>query len=293
MGCAVSFGLGKNLYDAASRGMSRGSYSMGSELLMMLPCFLALGVFVGFCAGLLGIGGGLILVPGLYYLSQQFGMGDQDEDALIHMALATSMAIILPTAISSSWAQIKRKAVDWSAIKMMLPGLAVGVIIGISIVSKINSEILKIIFSIGLTAIAVSIITKKENSKSFPFLNEKKFAIPFSMLFGVLATFLGIGGAVLNVPYLNRAGLHLKTAIASSTVLGAVIAFVATAGYLLSEFEGKSYINFMAVLMIVPASVVMAPIGVKISHKIPVEKLKIMFASMLILIAAKMFFEAL
>lgn len=266
---------------------------MESELMIILPSFLALGVFVGFWAGLLGIGGGLILVPGLYYLLKLFGMETQDDNALIHIALATSMAIILPTAISSSWAQIKRKAVDWPAIKMMIPGLAIGVIVGISIVSKINSEFLKIIFSVGLTLIAISIILKKENSKSFVFLNEKKFVIPFSVLFGILATFLGIGGAVLNVPYLNRAGLPLKTAIATGTVLGAVIAFVATLGYLWSGHGGSGYINFMAVAMIVPASVLMAPLGVKISHKIPVAKLKIMFAAVLILVAAKMFYEAL
>jgi uncharacterized membrane protein YfcA len=266
---------------------------MGLELLVILPSFLALGVFVGFCAGLLGIGGGLILVPGLYYLLKHFGLETQSDDVLIHTALATSMAIILPTGISSSWAQIKRKAVDWPAIKMMIPGLTIGVIIGIAIVSKINSEVLKIIFSVGLTAIAASIIFKKENSKSFPVLNKKVCAIPFSIVFGILATFLGIGGAVLNVPYLNRAGLPLKTAIATGSVLGAVIAFVATIGYLVSELGGHGYINFMAFLMIVPASVIMAPIGVRISHTIPVGKLKIMFASMLILVAAKMFFEAL
>ncbi len=266
---------------------------MGSELLVILPSFLALGVFVGFCAGLLGIGGGLILVPGLYYLLKEAGLETQSDDILIHTALATSMAIILPTAISSSWAQIKRKAVDWPSVKMMIPGLTVGVVIGIAIVSEINSEVLKIIFSVGLTAIALSIIFKKENSKSFPVLNKMKCVVPFSMIFGILATFLGIGGAVLNVPYLNRAGLPLKTAIATGAVLGAVIAFIATIGYLFSQVQGHGFINFMAFLMIVPASVLMAPIGVKVSHSIPVGKLKIMFAAMLILVAAKMFFEAL
>lgn len=266
---------------------------MGSELFVILPSFLALGLFTGFCAGLLGIGGGLILVPGLYYLLKHAGLETQNDDVLIHTALATSMAIILPTGIASSWAQIKRKAVDWSSIKMMMPGLAIGVVIGISIVSKINSEILKIIFSVGLTAIAISIIFKKENSKSFPVLNETKCVVPFSIVFGVLATFLGIGGAVLNVPYLNRAGVPLKTAIATGSVLGTLIALIATLGYLFSAGEGHGLINFMAFLMIVPASVLMAPVGVRVSHATPVDKLRIMFAAMLVLVAAKMFFEVL
>lgn len=267
---------------------------MSSELLIMLPSFLALGAFVGFCAGLLGIGGGLILVPGLYYLLKHFGLETQNDDILMHTALATSMAVILPTAISSSWAQIKRKAVDWASIKMMTPGLVIGVIIGIIVVAGIDSQVLKIIFSVGLTAIAASIIFKKEDSKPFPVLNKMACAVPFSIVFGILATFLGIGGAVLNVPYLNRGGLPLKTAIATGAVLGAVIALIATLGYLITGgHTGGGYINYMAFIMIVPASVLMAPIGVKISHSIPVAKLKIIFASVLILVAAKMFFEAL
>ncbi len=264
-----------------------------SDILVMLPSFLLLGVFVGFCAGLLGIGGGLILVPGLYYLLKHGGLEGQSEDVLIHTALATSMTIILPTAISSSWAQIKRKAVDWPAIKLMTPGLVLGVSAGIFLVSKVESEILKIIFSVGLTAIACSIIFKKENSASYPVLYKKMVAIPASIIFGIFATFLGIGGAVLNVPYLNRAGLPLKTAIASGSVLGAIIALIATVGYVISSYGGTNYIHYMAFLMIVPASVLMAPVGVRVSHKIPVTKLKIMFATLLILVAAKMCFEAL
>ena len=262
--------------------------TMGSDILVMLPSFLILGVFVGFCAGLLGIGGGLILVPGLYYLLKHAGLETSSDEVLIHTALATSMAVILPTSLSSSWAQIKRKAVDWPSIKLMMPGLVIGVTIGLMVVSGMKSEILKIIFSIGLTLIAISIIFRKDNSQSLPILKQKICAIPFSIIFGILATFLGIGGAVLNVPYLNRGGLPLKTAIATGTVLGVVISVVATIGYL---FAGS--INFLAVIMIVPTSVLMAPVGVKVSHKIPVEKLKIMFASVLIIVAAKMFYESL
>jgi uncharacterized membrane protein YfcA len=210
----------------------------------------------------------------------------------MHTALATSMAIILPTGLSSSWAQIKRKAVDWPSIKLMAPGLMIGVVLGIGIVSKMSSEILKIIFSVGLTCIALSIIFKKENAVSYPVLKKLKCAIPFSMMFGVVATFLGIGGAVLNVPYLNRAGLPLKTAIATGSVLGVFISLVATIGYLFSGHGSSGYIHTMAFLMVVPASVLVAPLGVKVSHAIPVEKLKVMFASLLILVAAKMFFEA-
>lgn len=266
---------------------------MTSELLLVLPGFLMLGAFVGFCAGFLGIGGGLILVPGLYYLLKYVGLEGQSEDVFMHTALATSMAIILPTAISSSWAQIKRKAVDWASIRLMVPGLVIGVVIGLSVISGMDSQILKIIFSIGLTGIAASMIMKGENAKNYPVLQTYPCALPFSIVFGVAATFLGIGGAVLNVPYLNRAGVPLKTAIATGSVLGVVIAFIATIGYLVKSHDGHSEINALAFMMIVPASVLVAPFGVKMSHRVPVAKLKIIFATLLMILAIKMFIEAL
>lgn len=264
---------------------------MGSELLVVLPGFLFLGVIVGISAGLLGIGGGLILVPGLYYLLGHSDLNTPNDNFLIHVALATSMAIILPTTLSSSWAQIKRKAVDWELIRKMAPGLIIGVTMGVAMVSKIDGEIIKVIFSVGLTLIACSMIFRKETSRSFPFLTQIKWVLPFSTLFGILATFLGIGGAVLNVPYLNRAGIPLRTAIATGSVLGAIVAFVATFSYAWTAYQGPKYVDLLAVLMIVPISVVMAPIGVKISHAMPVAKLRILFSTLLMLVALKMLSE--
>ena len=260
--------------------------------MLMIPSFLALGVFVGFCAGLLGIGGGLILVPALYYLFKIFGMLGGDDDILIHTALATSMAIILPTGASSSWAQIKRKAVDWSIIRLMTPGLIVGVVCGIMVVTEMDGDVLKTIFAVGLSLIALSMIFKGENSKVFPALIQKRYAYPFTALFGIAATFLGIGGAVMNVPYLNQAGIGLKTAIASGAVLGVMIALIATIGYVVTGDGALGYINLQAFLMIVPASILMAPLGVKVSHMLPVQKLKIIFASLLVIVSVNMIYEA-
>lgn len=265
---------------------------MNPDLILMIPIFLALGAFVGFCAGLLGIGGGLILVPALYYLFKIFGMVDGGDDIFIHTALATSMAIILPTGVSSSWAQIKRKAIDWTMIRLMTPGLMMGVICGIFLVTKMEGDVLKIIFAIGLSLIALSMFFKRENSKIFPVLIQKKFAYPFSTLFGIVAIFLGIGGAVMNVPYLNRAGIPLKSAIAAGAVLGVMISLVATIGYVVSGDGALGYINIEALLMIVPASILMAPLGVKVSHALPVSKLRIILASLLVIVSINMIYEA-
>lgn len=263
---------------------------MISEFIILLPSFVVLGAFVGFCAGLLGIGGGLILVPSLYYLLTHFGTGI-DESSAMRMALATSMAIIVPTGISSSWAQIKRKAVDWNVIRFMAPGLIVGVFVGVAVVSKTDSAALKYIFSIGVILIAMMMIFRKENEGIVPALQKPVFAYPTTFFFGVFAAMMGIGGAVFNVPYMNKSGISLKTCIACGSVLGVVISFMATIGYIIEGKGSLGYIHLMAFAMIVPLSMVLAPIGVRVSHGIDVKKLKIIFAGLLIIVAVQMFFE--
>lgn len=260
-------------------------------LLHVLPGYLILGALAGFCAGLLGIGGGTILVPGLFFLLKNFGEGIHDEDILMHTVLATSMAIIMPTGISSSWAQIKRKAVDWDAVKLMAPGLVLGSIAGVVLVSHLNSAILQLIFSIGLYGIVISLITKKEIEHSYPILKKSVCAVPSSFVFGIASALLGIGGAVLNVPYLNRAGWPLKTVIASASVLGVILSFPAIVSYILTGEGVTGFIDVTAIIMIVPVSVLIAPLGVRVSHALPVAKLKLMFAVFLILVATKMLFE--
>lgn len=260
-------------------------------LLAVLPGFIVLGLVVGFCAGLLGIGGGLILVPGLYYLLKTFGDTGGNENVLMHTALATSMSIIIPTGLSSSWAQIKRKAVDWSAVKLMVPGLVIGASLGVILVSRMDSNMLKMIFAVGLYGIVLSIIKKRDEAKPNLTLRKPLWAVPVSMAFGVAATLLGIGGAVLNVPYLNKSGTPLKNAIATGSVLGVIVAFPATVGYIIAGHGTLGYINAAAFAMIVPVSVLIAPLGVKASHALPVHKLKILFAGLLILVATKMLIE--
>jgi uncharacterized membrane protein YfcA len=265
--------------------------------LALLPAYVFLGCFVGFCAGLLGIGGGVILVPGLYFILTHIGGQDlQSEEVVMHTALATSMAVILPTGLSSSWAQIKRKGVDWDAVKLMTPGLMIGVCFGVFVVTNLSSTALKVIFSIGLYGVAASILMRKEDAQAHPILMKRVVAFPITVVIGIAATLLGMGGAILNIPYLSKAGFPLKRAIASASVLGVLISLPATIGYLVSGSEhalkgGVGYINLAALAMIVPVSVLMAPVGVKASHALSVQKLKIVFAVLLLLVATKMLFE--
>lgn len=254
------------------------------EVWSVLPLFAVLGCVVGFAAGLLGIGGGGILVPALYYIGAHFLNADVSADELMHMALATSMAVIVPTGLSSSAAQIKRKAVEWDIFKRMAPALVIGVILGVYVVSELKNSALQIVFAIGLYFLSALIFFKKEDAAAFPALLKRIVTFPAAVLIGVFSTLVGIGGASLNVPYLARAGIPIHRAIATSSVLGVVISVPAALGLV-------GFIYWPAWVLIVPFSVLFAPLGVRASHALPIVKLKIAFAVLLCLIASKMAFD--
>ncbi len=262
-----------------------------SALFILVVVYLVLGAFVGFCAGLLGIGGGLILVPSLYYIFKYYTLSGPTEDIMMHMALATSMAIILPTALSSAFAQHKRKAIDWAGVRLMAPGLVMGSLAGVFLVAGLKGQTLQIIFSVGLVCIAASIILRKETTSPIAVLKTLPCALPMSTLFGALATLLGISGSVLYSPYLDRAGLPLKSAIATGSALGVVVSLTANIGYILAGKGTFDHISLIPFLVIVPVSVLFAPIGVKVSHALPVRKLRIVFAVLLVILAIKMMME--
>jgi len=263
------------------------------SFLSILPAYIALGGITGFAAGLLGIGGGTILVPGLYYLFKHFGGDAYNQNELMHMALATSMAIIFPTGLSSSWAQIKREAVEWGAVRFMAGGLILGSLLGVLLVSHLSNDVLKIIFAIGLYGVAATIFFKNEDRAPIAFFKDKICFIPFSCVFGIASILLGMGGAVMNVPYLNRAGYPLKTAIATASVLGVIISFPAILVYIMTGDSAFGFIDPMVLLIVAPFSVLVAPLGVRVSHALPVQQLKIIFSVLMMAVATKMVFEIL
>ena len=270
------------------------------DFLVMLPIFVGLGCFVGFIAGLLGVGGGAVLVPVLYYLGQFFYSDQLPDEVLMHTALGTAMAIIIPTGLSSSRAQIRRGAVEWGAFRKLAIGLIAGVCLGIFVVSGLKSLQLQFIFSVGLYCLAAMIFFKKEEQVGKPILLKWYISNFTACLVGIFSTLVGIGGATLNVPYLSRAGLDLHRAIATSSVLGVVISIPAALGYILigvpAEIAVSGFVGFVNVVawgLIVPFSVLCAPLGVRASHALPVKQLKYVFALLLCLIASKMLYEAL
>lgn len=268
------------------------------HLILGLAGLAALGLVAGFMSGLLGIGGGIILVPGLVAFSQYMYAGQIDPDVIMHTALGTSLAIIIPTGLSSARAQIKRKAVDWAAIKKLGPGLVAGVALGVIIAAKLDGAVLQSIFAVGLYGMAALIAKQPKPHQVYPVLLKYPYCTVAPAGVGLLATLMGLGGAIMNIPYLTFAGVPLHRAIASGSVLGVMVALPATIGFFLigtaeadlpPEFFG--FINMKAWAMIVPFSIIMAPVGVKTSHKIDAPLLRKIFAGFIFIVATKMLWD--
>lgn len=256
--------------------------------------FLLLGSFVGVIAGLFGIGGGGLMVPILtmFFISHQFG-----EDQVIQISLATSMAIISITSISSFRAQHKKRAVRWDLFKMIAPGVIVGTFMFTFLASSINSFYLSIFFSLFMFYAALKMFfAKPVESKYALFGRVGQFFAGFGI--GGISALVSIGGGMMSVPYLVKQNIDMKKAIGTSSAIGFPLAISGTFGYIINGYEYTSletmmvgYVYIPAFLSIAIASYLTAPIGVSLSHKLPIGILKKIFAVLTVFLSIKMMIE--
>lgn len=256
--------------------------------------FLLLGSFVGVVSGLFGIGGGGIIVPILTTIFLSHGI---DERNVVHMALGTSMAIIIITSISSIKAQQKKKAIVWNIVKMMVPGILIGTFLTTFIASKLDSFYLSIIFGIFMFYSSIQMfIGKKPKPESKVFSSKTHF---FSGgIIGGLSSLVSIGGGILSVPYLLMQNINIRNAIATSSAIGFPIALSGTLGYIVNGWSNTSmqtltlgYVNLAAFACVAVASFATAPIGVMLVHKINVDLMKKLFSILPFVLSVKMIYS--
>jgi uncharacterized membrane protein YfcA len=251
-----------------------------------------LGIIVGFAAGLLGVGGGGILVPIL--TSMYLSVGITPSDA-VQLALGTSMASIITTTFSSAFSHYKNDNVDWFHVKIIVPYIMVGAISISFFIPIINPTFLAIFFSLFMFSIAIKLFINKPN------ISAKTTNIPTQLAgfsIGGVSTLVAIGGAVLTVPYLISRGLQMRQAIGSSAAIGFPIAVSGTVGYAINGHfnvgelaNNEAIIGFVhipSVFIISLFGFMIAPLGVKMSTKLPVQLLKKIFAVLLICLSIKM-----
>lgn len=257
-----------------------------------LLLYLATGVVSGILAGLLGIGGGLIIVPALVFL-----LGDTAEHVM-HMAVGTSLAVVIPTAVASTRAHHKKGTVHWHYWKILTPGLFSGTLIGAFIADQLPGHTLRNIFAVFELLVALQLalgLKAKATARDLGIL--PIFCITF--LIGIVCAFAGVGGGIMVVPLLSWLRLPIKSAISTSAACGMPIATAGTIGFILIGLGEESslpdlstgFIYWPAFLFISLSSILFAPLGAKLAHALPADILRRIFAIFLLLLAILMFMD--
>ena len=250
---------------------------------------------VGFVAGLFGIGGGLITVPFLYYIFGKLGI---DQAYLMHLAVGTSFAIIIPTSTVSVLTHHKFKAVDFDIVKSYGIFVVLGVIVGTIFAATLKTKSLVLFFSIVILFLGIYLLLLKEKEKNIIIKIKLHLKIILGFIVGFISAPMGIGGAVMNVPILKFFGYSINKAIGSAAAVGFLIALFGAIGFLISGSYLKTnlpfsigFLNIPAFLIFIPITTFMARIGAKTVHKIDKNKISKFFGIFLLLIATKFFYE--
>lgn len=265
-------------------------------MLTVFITYILMGALAGILAGLLGIGGGLVIVPILYFC---FTLQNIPHEVMMHLALGTSLASIIFTSISSFLAHHRRGAVRWDIFRRIVLGILVGTFAGSCIASMLPTNFLKGFFGVFLYYVAYQMLTGKKPKPS------RTIPGPVPMLgvgggIGVFSALVGIGGGTLSVPFMTWCNIPIHTAIGTAAAIGLPIALSGTAGFiynglgtaLLPEWS-IGFIYLPALAGIVSMSVLTAPLGVRLAHSLPVDRLKKVFAILLFVVGSRMLWSLL
>ena len=250
---------------------------------------------VGFVAGLFGIGGGLITVPFLYFIFSSLGI---EQQYLMHLAVGTSFAIIIPTSIISVITHHKFKAVDFDIVKSYGIFVIIGVVVGTTFAASMKTKSLVLFFSMIIFFLGIYLLLLKEKEKNVLIKIKLHFKIILGLLVGFISAPMGIGGAIMNVPVLKFFGYSINKAIGSAAAIGFLISLFGATGFLITGYYLETnlplsvgFINIPAFLIFIPITTFMARIGAKTVHKIDKKKISKFFGLFLLIIATKFLFE--
>ncbi len=265
--------------------------TVGELMFEVLALYVAVGAVAGVLAGLLGIGGGLVIVPMLVFCME---LQQLPQELIMHLALGTSMASIMFTSVSSFMAHHRRGAVDWSVVRRVVAGILVGTYLGSCVAARLSTGALKIFFVIFLYYVCYQMLSgkKPKPSRQLPGL-PGMFGV--GNVIGVVSSLVGIGGGTLSVPFMVWHNIPIHRAIGTSAAIGFPIAVAGTVGYVVNGWGvdnlppfSLGYVSLAALISIAIMSVLTAPLGVRLAHSLPVDRLKRIFAVILFLVGTKM-----
>lgn len=253
--------------------------------------YLAVGTVAGLLAGLFGVGGGLVIVPALAWVFSAQGV---DSTLIMHLALGTSLTTIVFTAVSSVRAHHRRGAVRWPVARQLAPGIVVGTLAGAAIAEALPTQVLRQFFAIFELTVAALLWWNHQPSGHRGLPGTVGMGVAGAGI-GVVSALVGIGGGTLTVPFLSWCKVHLREAVATSSACGLPIAIAGAVGYLVMGLGNPAlpamatgYIYWPAFAGIALTSVLLAPLGARLAHTLPVNLLRKMFALFLAVIGVRM-----
>jgi uncharacterized membrane protein YfcA len=261
------------------------------ELLQTTAIYLLLGAGAGTMAGLLGVGGGLIIVPALVWSFQLEGVSVAVQ---MHLAIGTSLATIILTSIASVRAHDRRGGVNWQVFWRLTPGIVVGALIGAAVADSLPTATLKLVFGIFglLVAAQIAFGAKPAPHRGLP---QTVGMLTAGTVIGAISAVVGIGGGSLTVPFLAWCNTSLRNAVATSAACGLPIAISGTMGFIAMGWDASErpdwsvgYIYLPALLGIAASSMLFARLGARLAHSLPTRVLQLVFATFLLIVGLNM-----
>jgi uncharacterized membrane protein YfcA len=266
-------------------------------LIQMLVLLLITGAISGVLAGLLGVGGGIVLVPAFFYV---FGALGFEGPQLMQLCLATSLATIIVTSVRSVMSHNKKGAVDWDILRTWAPGIVIGAALGVLVAASLRSGALQMIFGILALIVGLYMALGKSSwrvSGAMPTGAKRMMSSP---ILGFMSVLMGIGGGSFGVPFMSLHGVAIHRAVATAAGFGVLIAVPAVIGFLFVPIDPTSRppftigaVNLVAFVVVIAMTLVTAPWGVKLAHAMDAGPLKKAFGVFLTLVALNMLRKAL
>lgn len=261
---------------------------------LLAAVLLFAGLCAGVLAGLLGVGGGIVIVPVLFHL---FGVVGVDGDVKMHLAVGTSLASIIPTSISSIRSHLKRDAVDKDLLKRWAWAVALGVVVGTILAGIVRGAVLTGVFATVALAVAMHMAFTTENMRLSDHPPTGWLKNLIAGFIGMFSSMMGIGGGTLTVPTLVLCNYPIRRAVATSSALGLIIAVPGAIGFVIGGLRAEDlppfslgYVSLLGLLLVAPTSMLTAPLGARMAHTINPRMLRRAFALFLGITSTRMFY---
>lgn len=255
------------------------------------------GLAAGLLAGLLGVGGGIVIVPMLFWV---FTVAAIDPDVAMPVAVASSLTAIIATALSSARAHHNRAALDTALLRRWAPWMAAGALAGGGVAGFLKGDVLLLVFGVVAMGVAINLAIPSAPVLGQTFPRNRLFQPAIAALIGGLSAMMGVGGGALSVPVMTAFSVPIRRAVGTASALGLVIAVPGALAFVLSGIgvAGRpplslGYVNVVAVAIILPGSVLMAPLGARLAHTLPPRAVRLAFAVFLAATSVRMLTTAL